>query len=149
VGYDVSEWDDRRKNAWIFENTDLTVEMVAAAAPQPNVRTDLMRLLRGKKVTAYNVPFDLGKFLYRDPWRLRGAFRECTDIMAAATEVCKLPSQFYEVKYRFPKLDHAYSAITEGDPAGIEGKQDHRALSDARMASHLMIGMFRGGDYFP
>ncbi|MDR3283444.1 MAG: hypothetical protein LBS92_07565 [Candidatus Methanoplasma sp.] len=149
VGYDVSKWDDRRKNAWIFKNTDLTVDMVAAATPQPDVRADLARILRGKRVTAYNVPFDMDKFLYREPWGLRGLFRECTDIMAAATEVCKLPSQLYGCKYRFPKLDHAYSAITEGDPAGIEGKQDHRALSDARMASQLMIRMFRDLNYSP
>ena len=45
--------------------------------------------------------------------------------------------------------DYAYSTITEGDPAGIDGAQTHRALSDARMASHLMIRMFRDGTYEP
>ena len=47
------------------------------------------------------------------------------------------------------KLDYAYSTITEGDPAGIDGAQTHRALSDARMASYLMIRMFRNGTYEP
>ena len=37
--------------------------------------------------------------------------------------------------------------ITEDDPAGIGEEQDHRALSDARMASHLMIQMYRDKTY--
>lgn len=31
VGYDTSKWNDYRLNAWIFENTDLTLEMVDSA----------------------------------------------------------------------------------------------------------------------
>ena len=29
LGYDVDSWDDYHRNAWIFENTDMTLEMVA------------------------------------------------------------------------------------------------------------------------
>ena len=43
----------------------------------------------------------------------------------------------------------AYSKIVEGDPAGIHGTQNHRALSDAQMASYVMIQMFRDGNYEP
>ena len=149
VGYNVTEWDDRRKKAWIFENTDMSLEMVAAAKPKDIVRDDVTEILRGKNVTSYNIPFDMDKFLFKQPWNLKGVFTLRTDIMKAATEVCKLPSQFYGVKYRFPKLDHAYNTIVEGDPSGICGKQDHRALSDARMASYLMLQMFSDGNYVP
>ncbi|MDR0523563.1 MAG: hypothetical protein LBG62_03985 [Candidatus Methanoplasma sp.] len=150
VGYDVGEWDRGRREAWIFQNTDLTLEMVAAAPPRHRVDADLRALLRGRSLTTYNIPFDLGKFLYREPWSMRGVFEERADIMKAATEVCKLPSQYYGVRYRFPTLERAYSmAFGDGDPAGIGGKQDHRALSDARMASHLMLKMIRDGDYSP
>jgi DNA polymerase-3 subunit epsilon len=150
VGYDVTEWSDVRRKAWIFENTDLTLDAVASAPPQDKIKRDLIEILRGKKLTTYNVPFDLDKFLYREPWELKGLFKECTDIMKAATPVCKLPSQYYEREYRFPKLDYAYAKILGGeDPVGINGVQDHRALSDARMASHIMIGMFRDGTYLP
>ncbi|MDR2846461.1 MAG: 3'-5' exonuclease [Candidatus Methanoplasma sp.] len=149
VGYDITEWNEVRKKAWIFENTDLTLDMVASAPPQDKVKRDVIEKLRGKKVTSYNVPFDMDKFLYREPWGFKGLFKESTDIMKAATLVCKLPSQYYEREYRFPKLDHAYSKIVEDDPAGIGEKQDHRALSDARMASYVMIKMFGNGDYLP
>lgn len=149
VGYDVTEWDERRTKAWIFENSDLSLDMVAAARPLFKVREDLVNLLEGKTVTSYNVPFDLDKFLYREPWRLKGVFRDCADIMKAATDVCKIPSEYYGIKYKFPKLDYAYKTVLSGDPAGIAGKQDHRALSDARMASFLMIEMHRSGCYRP
>jgi DNA polymerase III, alpha subunit (gram-positive type) len=149
VGYDVTEWDDHRKKAWIFENTDLTLDMVASSNPLDSVRKEVKEILDGKNVTAYNIPFDMDKFLYRSPWHLRSVFKECTDIMKAATNVCKLPSQFYGVQYRFPKLDHAYNTIVKNDPLMTFGKQDHRALSDSRMASYVMIEMFRNKDYVP
>lgn len=149
VGYDVEEWNDYRRNAWIFENTDLTLDMVAEAPPLPYVIDDVRRILRGKWVTSYNIEYDMNKFLYLEPWFLRGTFRQCEDIMKAATPVCKLPSEYYGRQYRYPKLDVAYSMIVDGDPAGINGVQDHRALSDARMASYVMIAMWRNHDYRP
>ena len=149
LGYDVDEWDDYRRNAWIFQNTDMTLEMVSEAPPAMKVIDDVRRILRNKAVTSYNIAYDMDKFLYLEPWNLKGSFQQCYDIMLAAKDVCKLPSEYYGREYRYPKLDRAYSMIVEGDPAGIDGVQDHRALSDARMASHLMISMFRKGDYCP
>ena len=149
VGYDVTEWEEHRTKAWIFENTDLTLDDVAVARPLFKVKEDVIVLLKGRTVTSYNTAFDMDKFLFREPWHLSGMFNVCTDIMKAATDVCKLPSEYYGVSYRFPKLDHAYKTIVAGDPAGIGDKQDHRALSDARMASHVMIGMYKSGKYRP
>jgi DNA polymerase-3 subunit epsilon len=149
LGYDVDEWDDYHRNAWIFQNTDMTLDMVSDAPPAMKVIGDVRRFLKGKAVTAFNVGYDMGKFLYLEPWSLKGTFKECNDIMLAATDVCKIPSEYYGRKYRYPKLDYAYAHIVEGDPAGIEGVQDHRALSDARMASYVMIEMYRNGDYRP
>ena len=110
---------------------------------------DVRKILRRRTVTAYNIAYDMDKFLYREPWNMRGEFTTCADIMLAATQVCRLPSQYHGRQYRYPKLDHAYAAITEGDPAGIHGAQEHRALSDARMASHVMLRMYRDGSYEP
>lgn len=149
LGYDVDKWDDYRRNAWIFENTDMTLDMVREAPPAERVMRDVSNILKDKAVTAYNVGYDMKKFLYLDPWCLNGTFRECYDIMLAATDVCKIPSEYYGRKYRYPKLDYAYAHIVDGDPAGIHGVQDHRALSDARMASYLMIELYRSGDYTP
>jgi DNA polymerase-3 subunit epsilon len=149
VGYDVTDWGEHRTKAWIFGNTDLTLDKVAAAPPLFKVKDEVSKLLRDQIVTSYNVPFDMDKFLYREPWHMRGLFKVCTDIMKAATNVCKIPSEYYGMSYKYPKLDHAYNTIVEGDPAGVGGKQGHRALSDARMASFVMIQMYKNGDYRP
>ena len=80
---------------------------------------------------------------------MRGWFNECTDIMKAATPVCKVPNQYGYRDYQYPKLEVAYERIPDGDPAGLHGKQDHRALSDARAASWVMVQMYRDGTYKP
>ena len=147
VGYDVTDWGDHRKKAWIFENTDLSLEKVSAAPPLFKVKNDIVGILRGKTVTSYNVPFDMDRFLYREPWCLKGLFNVCTDIMKAATDVCKIPSELYGVSYKYPKLDFAYNTITKGDPAGVGSVQSHRAISDARMASFVMVEMYKKGSY--
>ncbi len=148
VGHDVGKWDDYKRDAWIFQNTDMTLEMVEKGRPFDKVRSDVTSLLRGKRVTAYNTGYDFGKFLFKSPWNLRSTFDEYQDVMLAATYACKLKSMNYFEEYRWPKLDVAYKMILKGDdPAGINGKQDHRALSDARMASYIMLEMYDNGAY--
>ena len=148
LGYDVDEWDECLTGAWIFSNSDLTIDDIAFARKSAlQVMDEVRRLLKGKNVTAYNKQFDFGRFLYQEPWNMRGWFNECSDIMKAAAGVCKIPGKYGD--YQYPKLEFAYGKIPEGDPAGLGGKQDHRALSDARAASWLMIKMFADGDYRP
>ncbi len=149
LGYETEDWDDYLRNAWIFQNTDMTLEMVEEAPRALTIIDDVRRILRKQAVTTFNTGYDLDKFLYKEPCSMRGWFIECKDIMKAATEVCKLPSPYFGGSYKYPKLDYAYAQIVDGDPAEIHGKQDHRALSDARMASHLMIAMYRNGQYRP
>ncbi len=151
VGYRTDSWTDDMKRSWIFENTDLTVEQVEAAKPFSKVKREVSALVKNKWLTTYNIQYDLDKFLYRFPWNLKGTFMECRDIMFSARDVCKLKSQYYGVsEYRYPKLDYAYAHILNGeDPAEIHGVQDHRALSDAKVASYLMIKLFDNGEYDP
>ena len=149
LGYDVDRWNEYRRTAWIFENTDMSLDMVRAAPPAEDVIADVRKLLKGKNVTSYNVAYDMGKFLYKAPWSMRRVFDEANDIMLAAKDVCKLPSQYYGRDYRYPKLDYAYETIVEGDPAEIHGTQNHRAYSDAVMASYVMIQLYRDGQYVP
>lgn len=154
VGYDITGWSDSMCHSWIFENTDLTVEDVAAAKPFEIVKKEVLKIIRGRWLTTYNTKFDLDKFLYKEPWSIRpNTFLRCRDIMYSATEVCKLPPLDKRLdghEYRFPRLDYAYEKILEGrDPAGIHGVQDHRALSDTRVAGHLMLELYRAGCYDP
>ena len=150
LGYDVDDWDDYLRNAWIFSNSDLTLDDVAFSRKSAaQVMDEVRRILKGKAVATYNMEYDLGKFLYQEPWNMHGWFNECTDIMKAATPICKIPNQYGYKDYQYPRLEVAYEKITSGDPAGLRGKQDHRALSDARAASWLMVQMYRDGAYLP
>lgn len=151
VGYDTDRWNDRMRGSWIFSNSDMTLEDVRSAPRLSKVVSDAKGLLGGRWVTSYNIQYDMDKFLYRFPWNLRGAFREVRDPMFSAAEICKLKNQYYGMaSYRYPKLEYAYETILGGeDPAGIRRHQDHRALSDARMASHVLLRMYRDGMYDP
>lgn len=144
VGHDVTSWPEEMRNAWIFQNTDLTLDMVERARPAADVAADIRTLLKGKRVTSFNVGFDMDKFLYREPWNLSDIIDEKHCIMLASKDVCKLPGLY---DFKWPRLDQAYPMITEGDPARIEGNQTHRALSDAVMASHVLIALHRSGRY--
>ena len=82
-------------------------------------------------------------------------FNECRDIMSSAADAFKLPlpdarleTEFQ--KYAYPKLDYAYAKLfPDSDPAGIMGIQDHRALSDAKVASYVMLKLHSEGLYSP
>lgn len=49
------------------------------------VAAEVREIVSGMVVTSYNVPFDLGKFLYHEPWNLRGIVERKIDIMKLAT----------------------------------------------------------------
>ncbi|MDR2866369.1 MAG: 3'-5' exonuclease [Methanomassiliicoccaceae archaeon] len=145
VGHDTSRWSEKLKRSWIFENTDLTLDTVDRAPPEEHVVRDVTRILSGANVTSFNTQFDFDKFLYKAPWSLRGRFTQFRCIMMASKNVCRLPGLYDD--YKYPKLEEAYRMIVKGDPANIGGKQAHRALSDAVMASHILIELHRTGNY--
>ncbi|MDR0791455.1 MAG: 3'-5' exonuclease [Methanomassiliicoccaceae archaeon] len=145
VGHDTSKWDNDLKRSWIFENTDLTLEMVNVAPPEAQVIRDVTAILNNANVTSFNFAYDFNKFLYLEPWSLKGRFVPFRCIMESSKTVCKLPGLYEE--YKWPKLSEAYSIIRKDDPARVNGMQSHRALSDAVMASYILLGLYRTGNY--
>lgn len=145
VGHDISAWDTSTRHAWIFENTDMSLEMVREAPPIAEVVSEVRRLLHDQYVTSFNVDFDFLKFLFFPPWDLEPLIHTTRCIMKASMPICAIPGTYD--KYKYPKLKEAYDMIVNGDPAGIAGNQTHRALSDAIMASHILIALDRMGKY--
>ncbi|AGI47401.1 DNA polymerase III, epsilon subunit-related 3'-5' exonuclease [Thermoplasmatales archaeon BRNA1] len=140
-GYDVSTWDRAHRNAWVFKNTSLCLEdVVTSPLPQEVVLRDLRRITSDYPfVTSYNVDFDFFRFLFNEPWDLGGLQKKLApDPMLVAAELSG---------GRWPKLDYAYARFCPGDPAGIRGRQDHRALSDARVAAHVILALWKLGKY--
>ena len=145
VGHDTGKWSDELKHSWIFENTDLTPDMVNDAPPEARVAEEVSKILKGANVTSFNFQFDFDKFLYQKPWSLRNDIVPFRCVMLASKNVCRIPGLYDD--YKYPKLSEAYKMIVKGDPAGIKGNQEHRALSDAVMASYILLELHRTGRY--
>lgn len=145
VGHDVSKWPQDQKEAWIFENTDLTLDDVMSATPAPFVAAELQSLLEGRMATSFNVKFDFDRFLYHRPWSLQGRMKLTPCIMLSSMPVCRIPGTYDQ--YKWPRLQEAYDMLVDGDPAQIGEEQRHRALEDAVMASYVLIELIRRGLY--
>ncbi|MDR1404097.1 MAG: 3'-5' exonuclease [Candidatus Methanoplasma sp.] len=145
VGHDVSLWDDAHRNAWIFSNTDLTLEAVSAAPPADEVAKEISKILSCEFVTSYNVGFDFDRFLVHPPYNIKSCVSKvCPDPMLIAMNICRIPGPYGN---KWPRLEEAYAVLCPDDPARIGGVQDHRALSDARVASHVLVELYRRGFY--
>ena len=145
VGHDVSLWNRNLRESWIFENSDLTLSDVASAPPVASIADDLNNILSGEFVTSYNVDFDFRKFLRHDPFFMHSyVAKVLPDPMLAATPVLKIAGSN---GYKWPRLEEAYSSLCPDDPAGIGCHQDHRALSDAKVASCVLIELHKRGHY--
>ena len=71
---------------WIYRNSNLRMEdTLNASKDVERVAAEVRAIVSGMEVTSYNVPFDLGKFLYHEPWNLRGIVERKIDIMKLAT----------------------------------------------------------------
>ncbi len=145
VGHDVSSWDGRLRSSWIFSNSDLTVEEVGAGRPQAAVVKEVRGILDFSLCTSYNASFDFGRFLYRDPWRVRPWL--APDVMLKAHRLVDGDREFEDGSTSWPKLSKAYAKLCPGDPAGIGSRQRHRALEDAEMAAHVLLALVDAGAY--
>ncbi len=146
LGYDVDSWSDYHRNAWIFDNSELTLNDIRDAMPAEDVIEEVRDIVKGQVVTSYNVAFDFGRFLNLPPWELPDVCRVGECVMIAAGDYFKIPHDYFE-SYRWPKLSYAYAALTKDDPAGINGIQKHTALSDAFMAGYVLLELYERGHY--
>lgn len=144
VGYDVSGWSEDQKNAWIFGHSDLTLDMVARAEPLEEIARDVRLILDGNVAASYNEAFDFDKFLFKSPWNVDCAL--APDIMLRAHRLIDGDHLFSDGS-SWPKLETAYRGLCPDDPAHLDGPQAHRALSDAVVASYVMLALIERGEY--
>ncbi len=157
IGYDVDSWSDEKKHSWVFENTDLTLDDVKNGTEISQVigilsgkNTDLNSgILKFEWITSYNEEFDFDRFLFREPFDLLHTANVCRApcLMIAASKLPDIKLS-HAGQSRYPKLQTAYEYLyPDSDPAGINGKQDHRALSDAIVAAYVLKGLHSRGLY--
>ena len=112
-------------------------------------------IVTGREVTSYNVGFDFGKFLYHEPWNLRGIVDRKIDIMKLATSrvyelfegdsladkelqerlLREREESYYPEKW-VRSID-AYRALCPEDSIRLE-KMIHRAIDDAVMEGWIL-----------
>lgn len=145
VGHDITDWEYHRRHAWIFGNSNLKLSMIPSGKSEKEVIKEVREILKDKYVTSYNTSYDFAHFLSLEPWSLDNVVKDIIScIMISSTPVCGIEGYYDE--YKWPRLEEAYDMLVEGNPAKIEG-QDHRALSDTLMASHVLLSLFESNNY--
>ena len=144
------------KGIWIYRNSDLRIQdTLEAEKDLETVAEEVRRLVAGRVVTAYNVPYDFEKFLDYEPWSLKGICSIPFDIMDLATEkvyeladddliedkvlqrrlIRERDESYYEDKW-VRSID-AYRVLCPDDPMGLD-KMKHRAIDDAVMEGWIL-----------
>lgn len=136
-----SDWD----NAWVFQNTTLTTDMVLSGRPYSRVLRELHWILDGRPATSYNYEFDFNRFLHREPWTIHNEPLPCIMQASGAAYHDILPCSQYS---GCPSAQTTYSYLCPDNPAELPGGiEEHRALSDAIMEAHILKAMLARGDY--
>ena len=125
------------REAWIFSNSDLTVEAVRNAPKSSHVFERFQELLNQYPdgVTAFNNVFDFG---FLEDRGLR--FKKLPCPMKISTNICKIPSPRGR-GYKWPKVEEAYKFFFP-DTKYIEA---HRGLDDARHEAEIVYKLYQMG----
>ena len=162
---DIVEFDRKYVNPngsegiWIYRNSDLRMEdTLNASKDVERVAAEVREIVSGREVTSYNVPFDFGKFLYREPWCLKELCSVPYDIMELATkrvhslaEEDMIPDKMLQDRLlrdreesyhpeKWVRSIDAYRALCPEDPMGLEGMR-HRAVDDAVMEGWILASI--------
>lgn len=124
--------EQQKKEAWVFNNTDLTPEdCLASPYFIGDVASELNCFYSDRPFTAYNREFDFDKFLDKDPWNFRSYKLPC---------IMKTAGFYLRPDGSWLKAQDAYDILCPDNPAQLpEGLEQHRALSDAVCEGWILI----------
>lgn len=121
-------------NAWIFRNSSLTLKEVMDFGKEWRcVHRKIQGFLSKHTATAYNQGFDF-KFLRFYDIEIK---KPGPDPMPIMTDVLKIPFNSY--KYKWPSVQECL------DYFGINEREPHRALDDARLEAQIIKKMIKSG----
>jgi DNA polymerase III alpha subunit (gram-positive type) len=124
----IKETEKFDENAWIFDNSDLTPELIKTEGkPLEEIREPLQKLISKYPTTAYSRSFDIG-------WLKSRNFEFniiLEDPMLVATPILKIKKGSYS-NYKWPKVQECldYFKIHENEP--------HRAFEDAKLEARIV-----------
>jgi len=128
----------KHRNAWIFKNSDLTVEEVRTAPDLPEILPLVQEHIDAlDALTAFNKSFDFN-FL-----RNRGLIieKEWPCAMRIAAPVCKIPYKNGKAGNKWPTVEEAWNHFFPGRPY-IEA---HRGFDDALHEAEIVYELHKLG----
>ncbi|MFA5730741.1 MAG: 3'-5' exonuclease [Acidithiobacillus sp.] len=151
----ICETQNFNKKAWIFLNSDITVEMILNEGKLINdIRDTLQHLLNSYQCTAFNCKFDFN-FLKNRNFKIEHIAPDpmyiCTHIFKILRNKINSKFQYHKSsynspineinKYKWPKVTECleYFKINEIEP--------HRALQDARLEAKIIIELLKLNKY--
>ena len=137
------ELTEEQKKSWVFKNTDLTPEEIRNSPHTIDNAIEMLDFyLEGDYApfTAYNASFDFESFLQYSPYCFKPARAPCLKEMAAIGFNAG----------RWMTAQEAYDLLCPDNPAQVpEGKEEHRALSDAMFEGWILLRMCEGKPEIP
>ncbi len=125
------------EQTWICQNGYIKSEEILKAKPDSIIAKELRSALHNYQWTTFNLEYD-GAILARNPWNIRKNKSKC--IMKAAKPVCGIPHHYYGIK--FPSLNEANKKLLNRSQP-----ETHRALTDATIATEVLIYLIKNGHY--
>jgi len=125
------------ENAWAFQHSSLTPEMVRNGIDIEDIRDKLQNLFNIYPVTAFNRKFDIG-FLQSVGFRFP---KLLPDPMIITTDILCIPSQWHPGEYKWPSVQECleYYKINDNEP--------HRAAADAKLEARIIWELIKSGDF--
>lgn len=125
------------ENAWIIENSDMTVEEVQNSEELKDQKEEIQELINRYEygATAFNNKFDFG-FMENSGFTFPKKL-DCP--MLLSTDIVKLPGKFGN--YKWPSVEEAYKFFFP-DSNYVEL---HRGADDALHESEIVLELFKRG----
>lgn len=116
------------KNCWIVEKGAIALKEIENGELLETVLDKLKKFIGISPYTTYNTDFDYLHFL-----KYFGFKEPLFCLMQEATEMCRIPSPYFDGEYKWVSLSEAHKKLV-----GFEKEpQTHRALSDCLVAADV------------
>jgi hypothetical protein len=145
VYYNVIYYDPKhlgkRKLDYLSGIGGISAEEIYAGEPEKKVAEDVLKIIGGKNIAAFDSKQEFGRYMTFDPW----------DITYRSTVMPSVSSKMpVSLKCRTPSdepltIRKAYRRLLKNDPASVGAGR--RAVHLAQMTSELMIHMRAKGKY--
>jgi DNA polymerase III epsilon subunit-like protein len=159
VHYDTTKWDEKTKNAWIFEKGIIKLDEIQSAKKDIlEVSNEVRKILTGKFISAYNNGFDFTKFLLHEPWNINPEtckIRIAPCIMLATTDYIKIPTKYK--KRKLVNLSEARKHLLNENTTSIINNKEiekivreygvHRANCDAFYSACVLLELYKRKKY--